>query len=118
AFVQAGVQAGYPYTEDMNGFQQEGVGPMFRTTKDGKRWSTANAYLRGGVMQRPNLEVITRAYTKKILFDGKMAVGVEIDYRQARHRVEVHREVLLCAGAINSPQILMLSGIGPREQMR
>jgi choline dehydrogenase len=117
AFVEAGMVAGYPYTPDMNGYQQEGVGPMFMTTKSGKRWSTANAYLRSGVMRRANLKLITRAQVRKLLFDGKTATGAEIDYRETRYRIEAQREVLLCAGAINSPQLLMLSGIGPAEQM-
>ncbi|HET7313283.1 choline dehydrogenase [Salinisphaera sp.] len=118
AFIESGMKAGYPYTPDMNGFQQEGVGPMFMTTKDGVRASTANAYLRGGAMRRSNLTVMTRTYTRKILFDGKTAVGIEIDHLGTRSKVEAEREVLLCAGAINSPQLLMLSGIGPRDQLR
>lgn len=118
AFIESGMEAGYPYTSDMNGYQQEGVGPMFMTTKDGVRWSTANAYLRGGVMRRPNLKVMTRTYTRRILFDGQTAVGIEIDHRGNYSKIEAEREVLLCAGAINSPQMLMLSGVGPADQLR
>ncbi|RJS93721.1 choline dehydrogenase [Salinisphaera sp. Q1T1-3] len=117
AFVQAGMLAGYPYTPDMNGHQQEGFGPMFMTTKDGVRWSTANAYLRG-VMRRPNLTVMTRTQTRRIVFDGTRATGIEVDRNGAREVFEARREVICCAGAINSPQLLMLSGVGPGDQLR
>ena len=117
AFIQSGMLAGYPYTADMNGYQQEGVGPMFMTTKDGVRWSTANAYLRG-MGKRKNLKVMTRTYTRRILFDdAKRATGVEIDHLGTRSTIQAKREVICCAGAINSPQLLMLSGIGPKDQM-
>ena len=117
AFVEAGQAAGYPYTHDMNGYQQEGVGPMFMTVKDGVRWSTANGYLRPA-MRRSNLKVMTRALTRRIRFAGSRAVGVELEHRGRPLTVEAEREVLVCAGAINSPQLLMLSGVGPAEQLR
>lgn len=117
AFVEAGVAAGYPRTADMNGYQQEGFGPMFMTTKDGWRWSTANAYLRPA-MKRGNLTICTRTYTRRVLLSGGRATGVEIERKGAAQTLHAEREVLVCAGAINSPQLLMLSGIGPAEHLR
>lgn len=76
AFLEASQQAGYPYTKDMNGYQQEGVGEMDMTIRNGKRWSAAQAYLRP-VLERPNLTTETGAMTTRILFDGNTAVGVE-----------------------------------------
>ena len=111
AFIDAGVQAGYPETADMNGYQQEGFGRMDMTVHDGKRCSAARAYLHPA-MDRPNLRVLTGALTRRILFDGKRAIGV--DYRRRGETSTAHaaREVLVAAGAINAPQLLMLSGIG------
>ena len=117
AFVDAGVAAGYPATDDMNGYQQEGFGPMFMTTRDGVRWSTANAYLRP-VMRRANLTIRTGALTETLRLAGTQVHGVDYRQRGERRRAEAEREVLLCAGAINSPQILMRSGIGPAEALR
>ena len=116
AFVEAGMAAGYPYTDDMNGHQQEGVGPMFMTTKDGVRWSTANAYLRPA-MKRDNLTVAVKTFTNRIRFDGRRAVGVELEHGDERVSVDANKEVLVCAGAINSPQLLMLSGVGPDDEL-
>ncbi|NNC24011.1 choline dehydrogenase [Salinisphaera sp. USBA-960] len=116
AFVEAGMAAGYPYTPDMNGYQHEGLGPMFMTTKDGVRWSTANAYLRPA-MKRSNLTVAAHTFTRRILCDGQRATGVELERKGETFQVDAECEVLLCAGAINSPQLLMLSGIGPAEQL-
>jgi choline dehydrogenase len=117
AWLQAGRQAGYPLTADLNGYQQEGLGPMDMTTWKGRRWSAAKAYLRPA-MKRPNLTVETRALTRRVLFEKDRAVGVEYrqggDVRQAR----ATREVILCGGAINSPQLLMLSGVGPADELR
>lgn len=115
AWTDAGQQAGYAYTEDMNGYRQEGFGPMDRTTKKGKRGSTAVGYLRPA-MKRPNLTVIKRAHTKRILFEGKTAKGVEYVRRGKDHQVFA-KEIILSGGPINSPQLLMLSGIGPKEQL-
>ncbi|MBA1146313.1 choline dehydrogenase [Ectothiorhodospiraceae bacterium WFHF3C12] len=117
AFVEAGVAAGYPHTEDMNGYQQEGFGPMFMTTRDGVRWSTANAYLRPA-MRRENLEISVKTHTRRIVFEDQRASGVEIEDSQGVHTIVAEREVLLCAGAINSPQLLMLSGVGPADHLR
>lgn len=118
AFIGASREAGHAYTQDMNGARQEGFGPLFRTTRAGQRWSNASAYLRGGIMQRHNLTVLTQAHARKVLMEGQQAVGVEFDRFGTRQRIRVRGEVILAAGAINSPKLLMLSGIGPREQLR
>lgn len=115
AMVEAGVQAGYPRTDDLNGYQQEGFGPMDRTvTPNGRRASTARGYL-DMAKQRPNLTIMTHATTNKILFSGKQAIGVEYlqgANQQQLHQAYANKEVLLCAGAIASPQILQRSGVG------
>ena len=112
AFIKAGEQAGYMKTEDYNGRQQEGFGPMHMTVKDGVRWSTANAYLKPA-RERPNLEVITGALTQRIVLDGKRASGVEFIRDGNKQTFNAGREVILSAGPIASPQLLQLSGIGP-----
>ena len=117
AWIEAGQQAGYPFTADMNGYQQEGVGPMFMTTHKGRRWSAAVAYLKPA-MSRPNLEVETGAFTDRIVFEGKRATGVAYRKGDEARRVTARREVICCGGAINSPQLLMLSGIGPAEHLK
>lgn len=117
AFVEAGVQAGYPQTQDMNGHQQEGFGSMQMTTHKGRRWSTANAYLRP-VLGRTNLTLMTRTMTRRILFDGTQATGVEIEHRGQKQSLSANREILCCGGAINSPQLLMLSGIGDGDALQ
>jgi choline dehydrogenase-like flavoprotein len=116
-FVQAAVQAGFRPNADFNGAEQEGVGMYQVTHKNGERFSAAKAYLTPH-LARPNLQVITQAYTTRILMEGKRAVGVE--YRQGGqlHQLKAAREVLLCAGALQSPQILMLSGIGPAAHLQ
>lgn len=117
AFIEAAVAAGYPRTPDMNGYQQEGFGPMFMTVRDGVRASTANAYLRP-VMNRRNLTIQVSTYARRLLFTGSRVHGVEIEHKGVVRTVVATREVLLCAGAINSPQLLMLSGLGPAEELR
>lgn len=117
AFVEAGQQAGYPYTDDMNGFQQEGLGPMDMTVYKGRRWSAAQAYLRPAAKRR-NLHVTARALVTRILFDGTRAIGVEYAQGGRKHQVFAAREVILSGGAINSPQVLMLSGIGNADELR
>ncbi|MFP2770546.1 choline dehydrogenase [Oceanisphaera sp. KMM 10153] len=117
AWVEAGAEAGYIKTEDTNGFMQEGFGAMHMTVKNGVRCSTANAYLRPA-MGRPNLTVVTQAMTRRILFDGKRAVGVEYDCGGKTHRAYCHREVLVASGPIGSPHLLQRSGIGPAEVLR
>ncbi|MEX6500458.1 choline dehydrogenase [Pseudomonas zhanjiangensis] len=120
AMVEAGVQAGYPRTDDLNGYQQEGFGPMDRTvTPKGRRASTARGYL-DQARERPNLTIVTHALTDRILFDGKRAIGVDylLGESSTPTRVHARREVLLCSGAIASPQILQRSGVGPAALLR
>ena len=117
AFIEAGVQAGYGHTEDMNGFRQEGFGPMFMTVKDGVRWSAAKAYL-NPASSRPNLSILRRALVTRILFKDNRAVGVEILSGGKIQELYCDREVLLCAGSINSPQILNISGIGDANHLK
>ncbi|MFD1244456.1 choline dehydrogenase [Paralysiella testudinis] len=113
AMIQAGVDAGYPRTDDLNGYQQEGFGPMDRfVTPKGRRASTARGYL-DMARSRERLTIYTGALTDTIVFEGKRAVGVRFEYQGRSHTAHAAREVLLCAGAIASPQILQRSGIGP-----
>ncbi len=114
AFVEAGRQAGYPITDDYNGAQQEGFGPMEMTIWGGRRWSAANAFLRPA-MARSNLELITRARAKRVVFEGKRAVGVEYERGGETLVAKAKREVILAASAINSPALLQQSGIGNGE---
>ncbi|MBW8711610.1 MAG: GMC family oxidoreductase N-terminal domain-containing protein, partial [Mycobacterium sp.] len=111
AFFAAAEQAGYPRTDDVNGYRQEGFAKFDRNIRNGRRLSAARAYLHP-VMRRPNLDVITRAFVERVVFEGKRAVGV--DYRHlfgGTKRVSAG-QVVLCGGAINSPQLLQLSGVG------
>lgn len=110
-FIQAGVQAGIPYNDDFNGREQEGVGLFQLTQKDGRRCSTARGYLQAA-RGRPNLTVITDAHATRVLFQGSCAKGVEYRHQGQLKKVPAAREVILCAGAIQSPQLLMLSGVG------
>jgi len=117
AFFEAVQQAGYRLTEDVNGYRQEGFAPFDRNVHDGRRLSAARAYLHP-VMGRPNLDVKTRSFVTRILFDGSRAVGVE--YTRGRRAATVVRagEVILCGGAINSPQTLQVSGVGNADELR
>ncbi|MDX3984303.1 MAG: choline dehydrogenase [Achromobacter sp.] len=118
AMVAAGTQAGYPHTPDMNGYRQEGFGPMDRTvTPRGRRASTARGYL-DQARGRANLTIVTRALTDVILFSGQRAEGVAWEQHGQQHRSFARREVLLCAGAIASPQILQRSGVGAGQLLR
>lgn len=117
AFVEAGREAGYPVTEDVNGFQQEGFGRMDRTIRDGIRWSAARAYL-DPARGRPNLTIWTQCGAERILFEGSRAVGLACRLHGRAVEVAAGREVILASGAINSPQLLMLSGIGPAAHLR
>ncbi|MER0047661.1 choline dehydrogenase [Pectobacterium odoriferum] len=118
AMIEAGVQAGYPRTDDLNGYQQEGFGPMDRTvTPKGRRASTARGYL-DQAKGRKNLTIVTHALTDRILFDGKRAVGVAYFKGESAQTSKARREVLLCAGAIASPQILQRSGVGPKDLLQ
>lgn len=120
AFIQAGKQAGYPVTRDFNGYQQEGVGPYHLTIRDGERWSAAAAYLRPIVGVRPNLKVISNAFAGRIVIERKTAVGVEFSAGPGKpvQSVYAKREVLVCGGAFQSPQLLLLSGIGPADELK
>ncbi len=110
-FVEAGQQAGLPYNDDFNGLEQEGVGLFQLTQKNGRRCSSARAYLQPA-RTRPNLTVITDAHASRVLFNGTRAIGVEYLQQGQTKQVRAHREVILSAGAIQSPQLLMLSGVG------
>ena len=112
AFIKARSSLGFPRNDDFNGAVQEGVGYYQLTTRNGRRCSTAVGYLRPA-MKRPNLRVITNALTERITLDGRRATGVTFRQDGELHTVRAAREVILCGGAINSPQLLLLSGIGP-----
>jgi choline dehydrogenase len=112
AFFEAVQQAGYPLTDDVNGFRQEGFAPFDRNVHKGRRLSAARAYLHP-VMSRPNLDVETRAFVTKVLFDGTRAIGVEyVQGRDSSPKRAMGGDVVLCGGAINTPQLLQLSGVG------
>lgn len=115
-FIEAAEQAGHARNADFNGADFEGVGRYQVTHKNGERHSSAKAYVTPN-LSRPNLTLFTGAHTTRILMDGKRAVGVEYVHQGQTRRLKCRREVLLCAGAIQSPQILMLSGIGAREHL-
>ena len=117
AFVNAGKMAGYPTTVDYNGNQQEGFGDMEMTVFQGRRWSAANGYLKPA-LKRPNVRLIKRAFVQKVLFDGLKAVGIEFVHGQKTEKLLAGREVILSASSINSPKILMLSGIGPAQDIK
>ncbi len=116
-FVQAGVQAGFAHNPDFNGAGQEGVGLYQVTHKNGERYSAAKAYLTPN-RARANLHVLTGAHATRILLEGQRAVGVEFVQDGQQRELRAKREVLLSAGALLSPQLLMLSGIGAAEQLR
>ena len=111
AFITAGEQAGYPVTTDYNGAQQEGFGPMEATIWKGRRWSAANAYLKPA-MAGGNVQVV-RGMARRVVFEGKRAVGVEIARGDLVQVIRAGREVILAASSINTPKLLMLSGVGP-----
>lgn len=116
AFVDAAAEAGYSPTDDLNGYKQEGVAAMDRTTKDGIRWSTAMGYLRPA-LKRNNLELITRAQVMGLTMSGNRVTGVRFRHRDREAQVEAG-EVILCGGPINSPQLLKLAGIGPGDELK
>jgi choline dehydrogenase/4-pyridoxate dehydrogenase len=117
AYLAAGESAGHPVTEDYNGAKQEGFGRSQQTIRDGQRCSAAVAYLRPA-LARPNLKVETNALATKILFEGHRAIGVEYLSRNERRTARAEQEVMLAGGVVNSPQLLMLSGIGDPESLR
>lgn len=116
AFVDAGHQAGFEVTEDYNGQKQEGFGPMEQTIHNGRRWSAANAYLKPA-LKRPNVKLV-KGLARKIILEGKRAVGVEIEAGRTFSTIRARREVIIAASSINSPKLLMLSGIGPAAQLK
>lgn len=115
AFVEAGRQAGYEVTEDYNGEKQEGFGPFEQTVWKGRRWSAANAYLRPA--QKTGRVRMVRGLARKVVIEDGRATGVEIATRGGIETIRAEREVILAASAINSPKLLMLSGIGPASQL-
>jgi choline dehydrogenase len=117
AWLEAGRQAGYPLTADMNGFQQEGFGRMAMTVDHGRRCSAANAYLRPA-LGRPHLTVRAHALAERVLLENRRATGVRYRRGGESHLARVRREVIVSCGPINSPQLLKLSGLGPAEELR
>ncbi|CUH52800.1 choline dehydrogenase [Shimia marina] len=115
AFVEAGRQAGYPVTDDYNGEQQEGFGPMEMTVYKGRRWSAANAYLKPA-LKRPNCTLI-KGLARKVVLENGRAVGVEIERGGKVEVIRANSEVILAASSLNSPKLLMLSGIGPAAHL-
>jgi choline dehydrogenase-like flavoprotein len=116
-FIEAGQQAGLPRNDDFAGHTQEGVGWYQVTQKDGERCSAARAYL-APVRARPNLHVVTNALTTQIIFEARRAVGIKFRQGNVERDLRVRREVLIAAGALQSPQLLMVSGIGPASHLR
>jgi len=116
-FIEAARQAGHPVNPDFNGTRLEGVGNYQVTQRNGERFSAAKAYLRPN-LARPNLRVMTGAHAQRILLQGRRAVGVEVRVDGALQTIAAAREVLVCAGALQSPQLLQLSGIGDGEQLQ
>jgi choline dehydrogenase len=116
-FVEAAKEAGYAETEDVNGYRQEGFGRMDMTVHQGRRWSAANAYLKPA-LRRPNLTVRTYALATQILFEGRRATGVRYRCGGEEAVALAGREVILAAGAINSPKLLKLSGLGPADELK
>ncbi len=116
AFVEAGKQAGFETTPDYNGSKQEGFGSMERTVYQGRRWSVANAYLKPA-LKRGNLTLV-RGHANRILFEQNRAKGVELSRGDRIETIHANREVILAASAINSPKLLLLSGIGPAGELK
>jgi len=118
AFIEAGQMAGHRHNPDFNGADQEGIGQFDVTIRDGRRWSTATAFLKPIRRTRKNLTVLTCAAAERIVLEGKKAVGVELRIRGNRQMIKARQEVLLSAGCFGSPQLLMLSGIGSQAELQ
>lgn len=120
AFVEAGKEAGYPINPDFNGANQEGFGPYQRTISNGERWSASFAYLRPIADTRPNLTIMSTGLVTKVITENGRAIGVQAVEGKGRSPVTVqaNAEVIVCAGAVQSPQLLMLSGIGDGDTLR
>lgn len=116
AFVEAGRQAGFELTDDYNGSKQEGFGPMEQTIRGGRRWSAASAYLKPA-LNRKNVSLL-KGFARRVIIENQRAIGVEIEAHKQIQVVKARREVIVAASSINSPKILMLSGIGPAEHLR
>ena len=116
-FINAGIEAGYPYNEDLNGATQEGFGPAQQTIWNGKRESTGQSFIKP-VLDRKNLTISKMSVTKKLLFKGNKCIGLEYIKNKTVHSVFAEREVMVCGGAINSPQLLQLSGIGRGDYIK
>lgn len=116
AFIAAGRQAGFETTDDYNGAKQEGFGAMEQTIKNGRRWSTANAYLRR-TLERKNVSLVN-GFARRVIIENQQATGVEIGLHKVNRVIRARREVILAASSINSPKILMLSGIGPAAELK
>ena len=117
AFINAGVEAGYPETADYNGRQQEGFGPMHMTVGNGVRSSTSNAYIKPA-KNRPNLTILTDVLVQRVILKSKVATGIEYLIKGEARVINANIEVILCAGSIGSPQLLQLSGIGPKNVLK
>lgn len=117
AFVESAQAVGIPFTNDFNTGENEGAGYLQMTIKDGRRMSSGRAYIKP-VMNRPNLKVITGWQATRVLFDGKRATGAEFHTKDGTRTIEATTEVILCAGALQSPQLLQLSGVGPRALLQ
>ena len=115
AFIEAGRQAGFELTDDYNGAKQEGFGPMEQTIRNGQRWSAANAYLKPA-LKRQNVSLV-KGFARRVIIENQRAVGVEIEARKQIQVVKARREVIVAASSINSPKLLMLSGIGPAKHL-
>jgi choline dehydrogenase len=116
AFIEAGKQAGFELTADYNGAKQEGFGPMEQTIHGGRRWSVASAYLRPA-LKRKNVSLVS-GFARRVVIENQRAIGVEIEVRKQIQLVRAKREVILAASSINSPKLLLLSGIGPAAHLR
>ena len=117
AFIRAGSEAGYAVSEDLNGYRQEGVGKLDMTVHLGQRWSAVRAYL-DPARKRKNLSVISHALATRVTFDGRRATGVDYLQNGITQRASARRAVILAAGAINTPALLQLSGVGPAAELR
>ncbi len=116
AFIEAGKQAGFELTDDYNGSKQEGFGPMEQTIHHGRRWSVANAYLRPA-LKRKNVSLVN-GFARRVIIENQRATGVEIEVGGQIQVVKARREVIVAASSLNSPKLLMLSGIGPAQHLR
>ena len=117
AFLEAGVEAGYEHVDDHNAFRQEGFHITQRNVGDGIRWSTSQAYLHAAPA-RPHLDIATSARATRIVFDGKRAARLQLRLDGRPTEVEIDKELILAAGALNSPRLLLLSGIGDADDLR